>query len=369
MSQTPLSVLDLIPVSSGSTPAQALQNSLDLARAAEQAGYQRYWFAEHHLNPGVIGASPAIAIALAAAATQHIRVGSAGFQLGHRTALSVAEEIGLLDLAFPGRLDLGLGRSPGGPPKKRFPAPEPAANQASNGLVVPANFDPSVLLNSPRFALQRALLQLPGAESPDYTAQVGDLLDLLAGTYEHDGVPGQASPGQGAEVEVWILGSSAGESAALAGSRGLRFAANYHVAPAGILGAVAAYRAQFQPSDVLNAPYVSVSADVVVADDDEAARELAAGYPAWVRSIRSGVGAIPFPSPAEAAEFSWTEAERQLVADRVETQFVGSPSTVAARLHELQEATDADELVVTTITHQHDDRVRSLQLLAKEWFG
>ncbi len=367
MSQTPLSVLDLIPVTSGSTPAQALQNSLDLARAAEQAGYRRYWFAEHHLNPGVIGASPAVAIALAAAATEHIRVGSAGFQLGHRTALSVAEEAGLLDLAFPGRVDLGLGRSAGRPAKAA--SPESAVNRASNGLVVPATFDPSALLASPRFALQRALLQLPGAESPDYTEQVGDLLDLLAGRYQYQGLPGHASPGEGADVEVWILGSSAGESAALAGARGLRFAANYHVAPSGILGAVAAYREQFRPSDVLDSPYVSVSADVVVADDDETARDLAAGYPAWVRSIRSGAGAIAYPSPTEAAGFSWTDAERALVADRVQTQFVGSPSTVATRLHELQEATDADELVVTTITHQHEDRVRSLQLLAKEWWG
>src|ERR1700739_4774336 len=110
MTSTPLTVLDLIPISSGSTAGQALRNSIDLARQAERLGYRRYWFAEHHLNPGIAGTSPAMALALTAAATSTIRLGSGALQMGHRTALSTVEEFGLLDTAHPGRFDLGLGR-------------------------------------------------------------------------------------------------------------------------------------------------------------------------------------------------------------------------------------------------------------------
>jgi len=364
MPRVPLSVLDLVPVSSGSTTADAVRNAIDLARRVEEFGYRRYWFAEHHLNPGVLGSSPSVLIALASAATSHIRLGSAGFQLGHRTALSVVEEVGLVDAVHPGRIDLGLGRSGGRPPSTAATA---TPITPPNDLVVPKPFSFRRLLGSPRIALQQRLLQLPGAQAPDYGEQIDELLALLRGTYRHDGVEAHASPGEAAQVEVWILGSSGGESATVAGERGLRFAANYHVAPSGVLEAVAAYRSAFRPSEFLEAPYVSVSADVVVADDDATARELAAGYAPWVRSIRTAAGAIPFPTPAEAAALPWTEEERELVADRLETQFVGSPGTVAARLLELQEATDADELVVTTITHDHADRVRSYELLAKEW--
>jgi luciferase family oxidoreductase group 1 len=166
---------------------------------------------------------------------------------------------------------------------------------------------------------------------------------------------------------VWILGSSGGQSANVAGARALRFAANYHVSPATVLEAVGGYRDAFVPSAELAEPYVAVSADVVVADDDATAREFAAGYGAWVRSIRSGAGAIPFPAPEEAKALPWTAEDEALVADRLETQFVGSPTTVADHLERLRDATDADELIITTITHDHADRVRSYELLAREW--
>jgi alkanesulfonate monooxygenase SsuD/methylene tetrahydromethanopterin reductase-like flavin-dependent oxidoreductase (luciferase family) len=130
---------------------------------------------------------------------------------------------------------------------------------------------------------------------------------------------------------------------------------------------VAGYREAFRPSAELSRPYVSVSADVVVGPDEAAARELAAGYGLWVRSIRTGEGAIPFPSPGQARAHQWTDEDRSLVADRTDTQFVGSPVQVADKLEQLRDATGADELIVTTITHQHADRVRSYQLLAQEW--
>ena len=371
---TPLTVLDLVPISSGSTATQALRNSIDLAQHTESLGYTRYWFAEHHLNPGVAGTSPAVLLALTAAETSTIRLGSGAVQMGHRTALSTVEEFGLLDALHPGRFDLGLGRSGGKPREPKSPAAVASTSSASNnghianGLLIPPEFDITKLLKSPRFALHKALLQLPGAESQNYTEQVDDILALIADTYRSDdGEEAHVVPGGGADLQVWILGSSGGESAAVAGARGLRFAANYHVAPATVLEATEAYRAAFRPSAELDRPYVSVSADVVVADDEATARDLAAGYGLWVRSIRSAEGAIQFPTPDEARAHTWTDADRELVTDRLETQFVGSAAQVADQLERLRDATEADELIITTITHDHQDRVRSYRLLADEW--
>ena len=387
-------MLDLVPISSGSSPAEALRNSIALARATESFGYYRYWFAEHHLNPGVAGTSPAVVLALTADATSTIRIGSGAVQLGHRTALSTVEEFGLIDALHPGRVDLGLGRSGGRPPgpqpqsqpQDREPALVGAARQgteaaarqgtetapgnrrAPNGLLIPPKFSVEKLLGSPRFRMQKTLLQLPGASPQDYGEQVADILALLRGTYRSpDGVAGHAIPGEGANIQVWILGSSGGQSASVAGENGLRFASNYHVSPATVLEAVDAYRAAFRPSADLGQPHVSVSADVVVAKDEATARELASGYGLWVRSIRTGEGAIPFPAPEQARVHTWTDEDRALVADRVETQFAGSAGQVADKLEQLQEATGADELIITTITHDPADRVRSYRLLADEW--
>ncbi|MBY8887621.1 MsnO8 family LLM class oxidoreductase [Streptomyces sp. PTM05] len=372
MSDTPLGILDLVPIPSGATAADALRNSIDLAQRAEEFGYARYWFAEHHLNPGVAGTSPAVVLALTAAATSTIRLGSGALQLGHRTALSSVEEFGLIDALYPGRLDLGLGRS-GGRPPARSNGPTPTTTpvmdgRTPNGLRIPPRFSFEHLLGSPRFALHQRLLRQPNAEPQEYGEQVEDVLALLRGGYRSaDGVEAHAVPGEGADVQVWILGSSGGTSAQVAGRNGLRFAANYHVSPATVLEAAEGYRAEFEPSDDLAKPYVTVSAGVVVAEDDATARELATGYGLWVRSIRSAEGAIPFPTPDEARAHVWTDEDRSLVADRVETQFVGSPARVADQLEQLQEATGADELIVTTITHDHADRVRSYRLLAEEW--
>ncbi|MFF9045859.1 LLM class flavin-dependent oxidoreductase [Streptomyces parvulus] len=371
MPDIPLGVLDLVPIPSGSTAADALRNSIDLAQQAERLGYARYWFAEHHLNPGVAGTSPAVVLALTAAATSTIRLGSGAVQLGHRTALSTVEEFGLIDALHPGRLDLGLGRSGGRPPAEGTTGPTSTPvvdGRTPGGLLIPPRFSFKHLLGSPRVALQRKLLLLPGAESQDYAEQIDDVLALLAGDYRSpEGIEAHVVPGEGADVHVWILGSSGGQSAEVAGARGLRFAANYHVSPATVLEAVDAYRSYFQPSESLHKPYVTVSADVVVAEDDATARELATGYGLWVRSIRTAEGAIPFPTPEEARAHAWSDEDRALVRDRVDTQFVGSPALVADRLEQLHEATGADELLITTITHDHADRVRSYQLLADEW--
>jgi luciferase family oxidoreductase group 1 len=217
-------------------------------------------------------------------------------------------------------------------------------------------------------SLGRELLQQPDAITPGYTDQIGDIIALLLGEYRGEGgLPARVHPGQGAAVQLWILGSSGGESADVAGQNALRFAANYHVSPATILEAVEGYRAAFVPGPELSRPYVCVSVDAVVAETDECARELAEGYGLWVLGIRSGEGAEPYPSPGEARAHRWTEEERALVVDRVETQVVGSPAAVVEQIGRIVDVTGADEVVVTTMTHGHADRVRSYALLAEHW--
>ncbi len=329
----PLSVLDLSPVATGSTPGAALRRSLDLARRAEEWGYARYWVAEHHFA-AVASSSPDVLVGLITAGTNSIRVGSAAILVGHRTPVSVVEAAGTVDALYPGRVDVGLGRS-------------------AHRVVDPGS----------RRAASVAATSFPGADPPSFASFVDDVRALLAGTYERDAHALTATPGAGADVDLWILGSSGGESARVAGARGLPFAANYHVSPTTTDDAVAAYRAAFRPSERLDRPYVVVSADVVVADEDEAARRLAAGYGRWVHGILAGDGAQPYLADPDPL----TDDEAALVATRVDTQIVGSPATAAARLRELAERTGADELVVTTLTHDHEDRCRSYRLLAGEW--
>jgi alkanesulfonate monooxygenase SsuD/methylene tetrahydromethanopterin reductase-like flavin-dependent oxidoreductase (luciferase family) len=326
--------------------------------------------AEHHLTPGVASSQPALLLGQIAAVTDRIRLGSGALQTGWLTPLAALEQFGLLDALHPGRFDLGLGRSA---QKRTGPAPEPPPAQPArevDGLLIPRHFDFTPLMRSGRAQLYASLLRQPGAEPLDLDTVLADIATLLAGPYTDDeGNEARAVPGEGADLQLWILGSSGGESARVAGARGLPFAANYHVAPAKVLEAVESYRSAFRPSATLAKPHVMVSADVLVAEDDETARRLAAPYGLWVRSIRAGGGAIPYPSVEEALAQPLSEADRDLVADRLDTQFVGTPQTVAERLETLRRVTAADELLVTTITHDHADRVRSFELLAKHWPG
>lgn len=372
----PLSVLDLAPISEGSNPAAALANTIDLAQHAEQWGYRRYWVAEHHFV-AVAGSNPAVLIGQIAGATTTIRVGSAAVQVGQTTAVSVVESFGLLDAFHPGRIDLGLGRSgqrraeaATSATKPSTPAPYrpsvPGPSRVVDGVVLPEPFDVSALLANSRLARSFEVLTQPGAQTPDFAEQVADIAALLEGTYRSpSGLELHAVPGEAADVELWIFGSSKGQSAQVAGARGLPFVANYHVSPGTTLEAVQAYRAAFRPSAVLAEPYVVVSADVVVAEDDDTARHLASTYGHWVYSIRSGHGAVEYPDPATTPPLD--DEQRALVADRLETQFVGSPDTVVERLAALGKLTDADELVITSVTHDHGDRLRSHELLAKKW--
>jgi alkanesulfonate monooxygenase SsuD/methylene tetrahydromethanopterin reductase-like flavin-dependent oxidoreductase (luciferase family) len=366
---TPLSILDLAPVSAGSDPATALRNTIELAQRAEQWGFRRYWVAEHHFV-GVASSAPAVLIGQIAAATNRIRVGAAAVQLGYTTAIAVVESFGMLEAFYPGRIDLGVGRSgqrrseQHKPKKPREPRP-PRVWHEVDGVVIPTPFDLRGLLDLERLQPTMEILQQPEAVSPDFAAQVDDILALLDGTYHAGKFDVHAVPGERSGLRPWVFGSTRGQSARVAGALGLPFVASYHITPATALEAIDAYRDTFVPSAALAKPYVVVSADIVVADDSATARRLAAGYGHWVYSIRTGVGAMPYPDPDDCPPL--TDEQLAVVKDRLATQFVGNPDEVAERLQALQRVTDADELVVTSVTHRQSDRLRSHELIAKRW--
>ncbi|MCV7177128.1 LLM class flavin-dependent oxidoreductase [Mycolicibacterium sphagni] len=365
----PLSILDLSPISAGCDAASALRNTVDLAQHAEQWGYQRYWVAEHHFV-AVASSAPAVLIGQIAAATERIRVGAAAVQLGYTTALAVVESFGMLEQFHPGRIDLGLGRS--GQRRKEVergelpPRPDVPWREV-DGVVVPSAFDTRTLLSSPRMRALATVLTQPEAVPPDFGQQVADILALLGGSYTVDGYPVHAVPGEASGLTPWIFGSSKGQSAEVAGARGLPFVASYHITPSSALDAVDAYRAAFVPSAHLSEPHVVVSADVLVADDSATARHLATPFGRWVYSIRAEGGAVPYPDPDTVEPLA--DDQRAVVEDRIATQFVGDADEVADKLTALQRVTGADELVVTTATHRHADRLRSYELLAKHWSG
>ncbi len=381
-SRVPLSVLDLAIVPQGGTGARAVRTAVDLAVHLEELGYHRVWYAEHHLAAGVASASPAVLAAAVAARTSRIRVGSGAVLLSTTSPLVGAEQFGTIAALHPGRVDLGVGRAFTPPPADaataevaaaRASKPRPTAGPRDvDGLYVPGpppvDFSDSALRE--RLLAQKRVVGASRTPA-SFRAELELVLGLQAGTYRDEaGHPYVSPPVEHAAFDLWVLASSAGESARVAGELGLPIAANFHVSPATTLETIAAYREAFRPG-VLDAPYVVVSADVLVAPTDERAHELARPFADWVRSIRSGdVGAIAFPDPARAP--SWDERtsdERALVADRVDTRVVGGPETVVERLETLQRVTGADELLITTEAHDPTDARRSFELLAEHWLA
>ncbi|AZY49197.1 MsnO8 family LLM class oxidoreductase [Bordetella avium] len=366
MSVVPLSVLDLAPVRAGGNARLALNETLDLARQAERLGYHRYWLAEHHLSGGLASSATPVVIGQVAAVTERIRVGSGATLLGYHTPLSVVESFGTLEALYPGRIDLGLGRGLAARERAHAflaQAVEQAGPRIVRGVKVPA---PPPMTPQRSLARDR-LLQHPGAQPLSLAAAVETIFQLINGDYLfEDGSPAQAMPGVGADLDVWVLGSSAGESARVAAERGLPLAVNYHVSPATVFDAIEAYRSAFRPSPRLSRPYLMVSADVLVAENLAQARYLARPYAAWVHGIRSGQGAQPYPAP-DTVDLSGIDPE--LVRDRLETQFLGDARGVAESLRVLQRATEADELLVTTNAYRHQDRLASFALLAGAWFA
>jgi len=324
-SLVPLSVLDLAPVPTGASSAEALASSIALAQTVEALGYTRFWVAEHHGMPGVASSAPAVLIGAIAAATERLRVGSGGVMLPNHAPLVVAEQFGMLEALHPGRIDLGLGRAPG--------------------------TDPATAA-----ALRRTVEGLSAEEFPQQLA-------MLRGLFRGQVRGLTAVPAEGNEPPVWLLGSS-GYSAQLAGLLGLPFAFAHHFSGRNTLPALALYRSSFRPSEVLDAPYAMVCASVLVAETTEHARYLAgAGALSFLR-LRSGRPGT-LPSPEEAAAYAYTPQEQAFVEDRLDAQVIGDPATVRRQLDELVGATEADELMVTTSTHDPADRLRSFALLAE----
>jgi luciferase family oxidoreductase group 1 len=326
----PLSVLDLAPVGEGSTPADALRSSLVLAAEAERLGYHRYWVAEHHNMPGIASSSPAVLLAHAAGVTETIRLGSGGVMLPNHASLVVAEQFGMLEALHPGRIDLGIGRAPG-----------------TDQLTA------------------RALRRQPRGLAPDdFADQLVELLGYFTGSFPegHPYARITAVPGLGYRPVIWLLGSS-DYSAHAAGVLGLPFSFAHHFAAGNTEPAVAAYRAAFRPSDDLDEPYVKLGVSVVCAETDERARWLAgSGALAFLR-LRSGHPGR-YPTPEEAADYTFTPHEREAIKGWTASHIVGDPDTVRAGLAELAERTGADELMITTLTHSPDDRLTSYRLVA-----
>ncbi|HEX8803044.1 MAG TPA: LLM class flavin-dependent oxidoreductase [Acidimicrobiales bacterium] len=326
----PLSVLDLAVVGEGATPAEALRGSVDLIRATEALGYRRYWVAEHHNMPGIASSSPPVLLAHLGAASSDIRIGSGGVMLPNHSPLVVAEQFGMLEALHPGRVDLGIGRAPGTDP-----------------------------------VTARALRRTARPEGPDdFPQQLGELLAFFDGTFPEDHPYRQitAVPGRGYRPALWLLGSS-DYSALAAGLLGLPFSFAHHFAAGNTVPAVAAYRRAFRPSDELEAPYVMLGVSVVCAETDERARWLAGpGALAFLR-LRAGRPGR-FPTPEEAAAYRFTPAERAAVQGWRGSHVVGGPDTVRRELAELVERTGADELMVTTMVHAPEDRIRSYELVA-----
>ncbi len=320
-----VSALDLVGMRTGEPAGSAIARSVDLAQHVEQWGYKRYWLAEHHSIPGLACSATPVLIGHVAAATKAIRVGSGGVMLPNHAPLVVAEQFGTLEALYPGRIDLGLGRAPGG--------------------------DPQTMR-----ALRRDLRQ-SGDDFPE-------LLDELR-AYLGPERPGQvvrAIPGQGSNVPITLLGSS-DFSARLAGMQGLPFAFAAHFAPEHLYAAADLYREEFRPSKVLRKPYFMVAVQVIAAETDAAARRLfTTPQQRFLRLIRNQpVELLP---PVDSMEMLWQDWERAAVENRLGAAIIGSDATVKAGLEKLVEDTGANEVIVVTDTYEHVDRLESYRRVA-----
>ena len=324
LADIPLSVLDLAPIRDDGSPAQALHNSLDLARHVEMLGFNRFWVAEHHNMDGIASSATAVLIGYLAGGTTHIRVGSGGVMLPNHAPLVVAEQFGTLATLYPGRIDLGLGRAPGS--------------------------DPSTA---------RALRRERSGSADDFPQDVEELQALLGP------VQGQrvvAMPGAGTAVPIWLLGSSL-FSAQLAARKGLPYAFASHFAPRYLHEAIRLYRDNFQPSAVLDKPYVMLGVPLIAAPSDEEAEFLATtAYQRVLALVRGQSIVLRPPLPSMAGR--WLPHEQEAVGNFLGLAVIGGPEKVRARLETLLEQTDADELIFTCDVYEHADRLRSFAILA-----
>ncbi|HEY0757725.1 MAG TPA: LLM class flavin-dependent oxidoreductase [Acidisarcina sp.] len=321
----PVSVLDLVGMRSGESIANAVANSVTLARHVEQLGYRRFWLAEHHGMPGLACSATSLLIGHIAGATSTIRVGSGGVMLPNHAPLIVAEQFGTLEALYPGRIDLGLGRAPGG--------------------------DAGTMRALRRDSRQR------GDDFPD-------LLEELQ-SYLGPAKPDQsvmAIPGQGSNVPITLLGSS-GFSAQLAASLGLPFAFAAHFAPDYLYAAARLYRQQFRPSKTLARPYLMVAVPILAAETDSVAQYLLTT--AQQRALRLiGGQSLELMPPVDSMDGLWQPWEQAAVENRMTEAIVGSNATVKAGLERLLYQTEADEIIAVTDTFQQSDRLESYRRVA-----
>lgn len=320
-----VSVLDLVGMRPGEHAGSAIARSVDLAQHVEKLGYQRYWLAEHHSIAGLACSATSVLIGHVAAATKTIRVGSGGVMLPNHAPLVVAEQFGTLDALYPGRIDLGLGRAPGGD-----------------------------------FATMRALRRDLHQGGDDFPALLEELRTYLGP--EKPGQAVKAIPGQGSNVPITLLGSS-GFSAQLAAMLGLPFAFAAHFAPEYLHTAAQMYRDRFQPSAVLGQPHLMVGVQVIAAETDAAARRLfTTPQQRFLRLIRNQpVELLP---PVDSMDLLWQDWERATVESKLGAAIVGSDATVKAGIERLVRETNADELIVVTDTFEPADRLQSYQRVA-----
>jgi len=338
----PLSVLDLATVGKGLTATDALRTSVEIARTAETRGYHRMWVAEHHSMPGVASSSPAVILAYLAAHTRTLRLGSGGVMLPNHAPLVIAEQFGTLEALAPGRIDLGLGRAPG------TDGATAAALRRSDSLRESGDEFPRQLAELTRFL---------DDDFPDGHAysRIHAIPGPVQGSSE-GGVQSAARP------SVWLLGSS-GFSAQLAGALGLPFSFAHHFSAANTVPALALYRESFRPSEILDRPYASIGVSALAADDpEEARRQILTGGLSMLR-LRMGRPGL-LPTPAEAAAYPFSPAERDFVDSWLGNVIHGDPETVRAGLNELVARTGADELVITANAHTPAVRLRSYELIA-----
>lgn len=322
----PLSVLDLAPVAAGTLASEAVRRTVDLARLAEQLGFERYWFAEHHSMPSVASSAPEILIAHVAAATQRIRVGSGGIMLPNHAPLRMAEIFQTLAALYPGRIDFGVGRAPG--------------------------------------ADQNATRALRAAGGEGFAGQLSDLLAFSRGGFPaaHPFHAVRAQPQDAPFPPIWILGSS-GASARMAGNAGMGYSFASHFSPTPAAPAFAAYRDHFQPSAEFPAPHTILGVAVVCAETEAEAEYLAATMDlAWLR-IRRGEF-LPLPSPEEALAYPYSEMERVAVQQYRAMTIVGTPHTVRERITAMTRECGANEVMIVSNLHSHSARLRSYQLVA-----
>jgi luciferase family oxidoreductase group 1 len=321
-----VSVLDLVGMRTGEPVGQAIARSVDLARHAEQLGYRRFWLAEHHSIAGLACSATPVLIGHVAAATRTIRVGSGGVMLPNHAPLVVAEQFGTLEAIYPERIDLGLGRAPGGDAQT-----------------------------------MRALRRDLGQTGDDFPALLAELQSYLGPEKPSQIV--KAIPGQGSNVPITLLGSS-GFSARLAAKLGLPFAFAAHFAPDYLYAAARLYRGEFRPSEKMSAPHLMVAIPVIAAETDAAARRwFTSAQQRFLRLIRNQpVELLP---PVESMEPLWREFEREAVEARLAAAVVGSEATVKQGLERLVGDTEADEIIVVTDTYEHQDRLESYRRVAK----